>query len=81
MYKFLDITGLNYLWGKIKTLAPDLSKKTSSIPFGQVDSTSTATVMTAQIDGIDELRDGVCCYLRNGVVSSTTNWTLNINNF
>ena len=79
MYKFLDITGLNYLWGKIKSLVPDLSKKTSSIPFGQVDSTSTATVITAQVDGIDELRDGVCCYLKNGVVSSTTHWTLNIN--
>ena len=80
MIKFLDNTGLTYLWGKIKALVPGLSKKTQSIPFGQVDSTSTATVFKATIDGIDELRDGVCCYLMNGVVTSASGYTLNINN-
>lgn len=77
--KYLDLTGLAYFWEKIKQLIPRLSKKTQSIPFGQVDSTSTATEFTATIDGIDELRDGICCYLRNGVVTSASGWTLNIN--
>lgn len=80
MIKFLDYTGLSYLWSKIKSFIPSLSKKSQSIPFGQVDSTSTSTVYTATIDGIDELRDGVCCYLRNGVVNSAEGYTININN-
>ena len=53
---------------------------TLSIPFGQVDETSTATVFTATIDGITELYDGVCVYLKNGVITSASGWTLNINN-
>lgn len=55
------------------------ANKAVSIPFGQVDSTSTSTAFTATVDGITELRDGVCVYLRNGVVSSTSGCTLNIN--
>lgn len=77
--RFLDSTGLRHLWEKIKAWIPFLSRKTQSIPFGQVDSTSTSTLFTATVDGIDELRDGVCCYLRNGVVSCASGWTLNIN--
>lgn len=53
--------------------------RSASIPMGQLDSTSTATVMTAQVDGITELRDGVCMWLRNGVVNSASGFTLNIN--
>ena len=49
------------------------------IPKGQVDGTSTSTVFTATIDGIDELKNGVCCYLTNGVVTSASGFTLNIN--
>lgn len=77
--RFLDTEGLRHLWEKIKAWIPFLSRKTQSIPFGQVDSTSTATAFTATVDGIDELRDGVCCYIRNGVVTSATGCTLNIN--
>lgn len=55
------------------------ANKAVSIPFGQVDSTSTSTAFTATIDGITELRDGVCVYLRNGVVTSAANCTLNVN--
>lgn len=50
-----------------------------SIPFGQVDGTSTKKVFTAQIPGITELRDGVCAYIKNGVVTSASGCTLNIN--
>ena len=80
MSKYLDKSGLTYLWGKITALVPNLSKKASSIPFAQVDSTSTSTVYTATVDGITELKDGVCCYLMNGVVTSESGFTVNINN-
>lgn len=80
MSAYLDKSGLTYLWAKIKALVPALSKKASGIPFGYVDSTSTSTVFTATVDGITELRDGVCCYLMNGVVTSAADCTLNINN-
>ena len=51
-----------------------------SIPFGQVDPTSTDTAYTAQIEGITSLYDGVCVYLKNGVITSNKNgFTLNIN--
>lgn len=56
------------------------ANKAVSIPFGQVDSTSTATEFTATVDGITELRDGVCMWLRNGVVNSSSGCTININN-
>ncbi len=53
--------------------------KAVSIPFAQVDSTSTSTEFTARAEGITELRDGVCVYLKNGVVTSASGWTLNVN--
>lgn len=55
------------------------SYKTESIPMGKVASTSTSTVFTATIDGITELRDGVCVWLTNGVVTSAADFTININ--
>lgn len=55
------------------------SYKTESIPMGKVASTSTSTVFTATIDGITELRDGVCVWLTNDVVASAANFTININ--
>ena len=68
--KFVDLDGSGYDLKAVKTAA---------IPFGHVDGTSTSTKFTATVDGITELYDGVCCYLRNGVVTSAANWTLNIN--
>lgn len=53
--------------------------KTASIPYGECDSTSTSTVFTATVQGITDLRDGVCMLLKNGVVTSATNFTININ--
>ena len=80
MSAYLDKSGLQTLWAKIKALVPALSKKASGIPFGYVDSTSTSTKFTATVDGITELRDGVCCYLMNGVVTSASGFTVDINN-
>lgn len=56
------------------------ANKTAAIPFGQVDGTSTATVFTATIDGITELKNGVCMFLMNGVVTSASGFTINVNN-
>jgi hypothetical protein len=51
----------------------------ASIPYAQVDSTSTATVYTATVEGITELYDGVTVMLHNGVVTSASGFTMNIN--
>lgn len=82
---FLDNAGLARVWGKITTaLSGKLDTtgnayRTASIPFAQVDSTSTATVYTVTVPGITELRSGVCAYIRNGVVTSASGYTLNVN--
>lgn len=54
--------------------------RANSIPFGSVDGTSTSTAFTATIPGITELRDGVCMWLRNGVVTSAEGFTIDVNN-
>ena len=54
--------------------------QTPAILYGEVDSTSTSTAFTATVPGITELYDGVCVYLKNGVVTSASGWTLDINN-
>lgn len=56
------------------------SKVTSAIPYGECDSTSTATAFTATVDGLDALYDGACVMLKNGVITSAANFTININN-
>lgn len=53
---------------------------TMAIPKGEVDSTSTATVFTATVPGISELKTGVCMMLSNHVVTSASGFTININN-
>lgn len=84
---YLDNTGVGTLWNRIKSLlAGSTSKKAQSIPFGDVDDTSTANAFTATVEGITALEDGVCCYLKNTVVTSAAAtvapkcWTLDINN-
>lgn len=52
---------------------------TMAIPKGSVDPTSTATVFTASVDGITELKTGVCMFLSNHVVTSASGFTININ--
>lgn len=50
-----------------------------SIFFGQVDGTSTATEFTAQIPGITQYFDGLTVLLQNGVVTSASGFTIDIN--
>ncbi len=52
---------------------------TNGIHFGSVDSTSTDTKFTATIPGITSLYDGVAVMLKNGVVTSVSGFTININ--
>lgn len=53
--------------------------KTASIPFGQVDDTSTSTAFTATVPGITGLRDGVCMWLNNTAVTSAAGFTIDVN--
>ena len=53
--------------------------KTNAILYGTVDGTSTATAFTATVDGLTELVHGTCVMLKNGVVTSGSNCTLNVN--
>lgn len=52
---------------------------TVSIPFAKPDATSTSTAYTVQVDGITELRDGVCFYLMNDRVTSASGFTVDVN--
>lgn len=95
-YQFMDVTvgvvedesylnkrGLTHFWENIDDLKLDVdgtSYRTTSIPYGACDNTSTSTVFTATVPGITELRDGVCMWLKNGVVTSAAGFTININN-
>ena len=56
------------------------SQSTSAILYGAVDSTSTSTVFTATVEDLTELVDGTTIVLRNGVVTSAANFTINVNN-
>lgn len=53
--------------------------RAGGIPYGEVDSTSTSTAFTATVPGITELTDGTCVLLKNGVVTSASGFTININ--
>lgn len=83
---YLDNTGLAHLWSKIKSAltgkldTTGTAYKTSGIPYGECDSSSTSTVFTATVPGITSLYDGVCVLLKNGVETSASGFTININN-
>lgn len=53
--------------------------QTTGIPFGICDPTCTSTAFTATVPGIYKLEDGVCCLVKNGVVTSSSGFTLDIN--
>lgn len=53
--------------------------RAGAIPYGIVDSTSTATAFTATVPGVTELTDGTCVLLKNGVITSAADFTINVN--
>ena len=79
---YLDFDGLSTYDGLIKAEISgkiDVGGRAGKIPFGRCDSTSTNTKFTATVDGLTELTDGTCVMLKNGVVNSAANFTLNVN--
>lgn len=52
---------------------------TNAILYGQVDSTSTSKLFTATVPGVTEYYDGLTVVLKNGVVTSASGFTININ--
>lgn len=86
---WLDNNGLLQLVTALKNYIPStyagsstaggVANKAAAIPTGSLDSTSTAKVLTATVSGITELSDGVAVMLKNGVISSASGCTLNIN--
>lgn len=55
------------------------SVNAGTLYYGVVDNTSTSTVFTATIDGITEYHDGLAVMLKNGIVTSASGFTININ--
>jgi len=47
--------------------------------YGEVDNTSTSTAYTATIEGISSLYDGLTIMLRNGIITSASGFTIDIN--
>ena len=68
--------------GMIYASAPEVggnASKANAILYGKVDSTSTATEFTATVPGLEELVDGTCIMLENGVVTSASGFTIDVN--
>lgn len=76
MVRFYDPSEINYAGSHTSGGA---ATRAVAIPFGEVDSTSTSTAYTATVEGIDSLYDGTCVLLKNGVVTSASGFTININ--
>lgn len=57
----------------------ETAHRTAAIYYAQVDSTSTSTRFTVQIPGITEYYDGLTIMLKNGVVTSASGFTINVN--
>lgn len=53
---------------------------TNGIHYAHVDSTSTSTVFTATVPDVTKYYDGLTVFLKNGVVTSASGFTININN-
>lgn len=65
--------------GKADANTDGAALQAMGIPYGEVDATSTATAFTATVPGITELKNGTIMLLKNGVVTSASGFTININ--
>lgn len=65
--------------GKADANADGAALQAMGIPYGECDATSTATAFTATVPGITELKNGVIMLLKNGVVTSASGFTIDIN--
>lgn len=74
--RFYDPSGIDYA---SSPTSGGNANRTNAILYGNVDSTSTATAFTATVAGLDQLVDGTCVMLHNGVVTSASGFTVNIN--
>lgn len=72
-----DISKITTLDGVTYELKDNVARQ--AIPFGIVDSTSTSKAYTATVPGITSLSNGTCVLLKNGVVTSESGFTININ--
>lgn len=89
LLKIIDLDALSRFKQKILALIPSTyagsssaggaATVTNAIHYGAVDSTSTSKVFTATIPGITELYDGLTVMLYNGVITSASGYTININ--
>ncbi len=87
--KLIDLDLLDRFLDKVKELIPSKyadspsaggpATYTNAIHYATVDSNSTSTVFTATVPGVTEYYDGLTVLLKNGVVTSAANFTVNIN--
>ena len=78
----LKINGTNYNLKDIE--ARNETRKSLSVPIATVDSTSTSSAFTVQVEEFEsepELRDGLFFYITNNVIASAEGWTLQVNDF
>lgn len=76
LVRFYDPSEINYAGS---ATSGGSATVTEGIPYGAVDSTSTATVFTATVPGITELKDGTVVLLKNGVITSASGFTIDVN--
>lgn len=63
-------------------VTPDGTKydiRATAIPYSEVDSSSTSTEFTVTVPGVTELTDGTCVFIKNGVVTSASGFTIDVN--
>lgn len=74
--RFYDPSGIDYAGSPTSGGNANMA---NAILYGAVDSTSTSTAFTATVAGLTELVDGTTVMLRNGVVTSASGFTINVN--
>ena len=82
MANFISVQRLQQFFTGLKSLflgKTETATKAEALPYGEVDSTSTSTAFTATVPGITELKGGTVVVLKNGVVTSASGFTINVN--